>query len=135
MTGRDIYVTEMMMGLIYKSLRLEGSLGEREVRALFDTGASECFIRQDIAQEVAVLGKAPARLRFEMATGFVETDQVVFAQVVVNGYPLFFTFVVIEGLSEELILGSNFLQRWKIRLDPEKEEIIIDPSALRMKLV
>ena len=123
------------MGLIYKSLRLEGSLGEREVKVLFDTGASRCFIRRDIAQEVAVLGKAPTRFRFEIATGFVETDEVIFAQVRLDEHPLFWTFIVVEGLSEELILGSDFFQIWKIRLDPETEEITIDPSALRMKLV
>ncbi|MDI6886883.1 MAG: hypothetical protein QMD22_11210, partial [archaeon] len=41
----------------------------------------------------------------------------------------------VPNLSEELIIGSDFLQRWKIKLDPESEKIIIDPRALKLKLV
>lgn len=44
-------------------------------------------------------------------------------------------FYVLPDLSEELIIGADFFQRWKIRLDQERETILIDPSALRLKLV
>ena len=61
------------------------------------------------------------------------------AAVTLNGHALFFTFIVVPQLSpqlsEELILGADFFQRWKVRLDPESEEVAIDPSALRLKLV
>ena len=123
------------MGLIYKKLKLTGTLGERELDTLFDTGASQCFVRKDIAVAVAPIGRAPWPLRFEMATGTVETDEVVFAVVLIENHPLFWTFIVVEGLSEELILGADFFQRWRIKLDPDTESITIDPTALRLKLV
>jgi len=53
----------------------------------------------------------------------------------VEGYNLFWHFLVVSDLSEELIIGADFLQRWKIKLDPENERIIIDPKALKLKLV
>lgn len=123
------------MGLVYKQSRLAGSLGAKVVRALFDTGASHCFIRKDVAEAISPLSRAPRKLQFETATGVAETEEVIFAEVWVNGYPLFWTFLVVPELSEELILGSDFFQRWKIRLDPEREEIILDPNALKLKLV
>jgi hypothetical protein len=44
-------------------------------------------------------------------------------------------FIIVPKLTEELIMGADFFQRWKIKLDPEAEDIIIDPSALRIQTV
>jgi len=123
------------MGLIYKQMKLQGNQGEKEIRILFDTDASQCFVRKDIAEEVTVLGKAPRKMKFETATGVVETEEAIFADVWLNGTPLFWTFIVVPDLTEELILGADFFQRWKISLDPEREDVTFDHSALKMKLV
>lgn len=123
------------MGLIFKKMVLEGDRSKKEVTTLFDAGASQCFVRKDIAEQVSTIGKAPTRLKFETATGIVETEEVIFAQIWLNGSPLFWTFIVVPDLTEELILGSDFFQRWKIRLDPEHEKIAFDPSSLKLKLV
>jgi hypothetical protein len=45
------------------------------------------------------------------------------------------TFIIVPELTEELIIGADFLQLWKIKLDPMTEEIIIDPSALQLQLI
>ncbi|MFQ5851616.1 MAG: hypothetical protein ACE5JU_13665 [Candidatus Binatia bacterium] len=55
--------------------------------------------------------------------------------VYLNGATLFATLLVVPNLTEELILGADFFQRWKIRLNPETEELILDRDALRLKLV
>jgi len=123
------------MGLIYKKMIVEGDRGRQESTTLFDTGASQCFARKDIAEQVATIGRAPAKLKFETATGVVETEEVIFAQIWLDGNPLFWTFIVVPDLTEEIILGSDFFQRWKIQLDPEHEKIAFDPSALKLKLV
>jgi len=57
------------MGLIYRMVRLSGAKGEREVKALFDTGASRCFLRRDLALVVAEPSPVPMPLVFETATG------------------------------------------------------------------
>jgi hypothetical protein len=44
-------------------------------------------------------------------------------------------FIIVPELTEELILGTDFFLRWKIKLDPETEDIVIDPSALILQLV
>ncbi len=55
--------------------------------------------------------------------------------VQLNGATLFATLLVVANLSEELILGADFFQRWKVRLNPENEEFILDQDALKLKLV
>ena len=32
-----------------------------------------------------------------------------------------------------MIIGADFMQRWKISLDPENEAVSIDPIALYMR--
>lgn len=56
------------------------------------------------------------------STGIVDIE--------VEDYNLFWHFLVVPNLSEELIIGADFLQRWKIKLDPENEKITIDEKAL-----
>lgn len=121
------------MGLIYNQMILEGDRGNKEVTTLFDPGSSQSFARRDIAEQVSTIGKTPMRLKFETATEVVETEQVIFAQVWFDGNLLFWTFIVVPDLTEELILGSDFFQRWKIQRDPEPEKITLDPSALKLK--
>ncbi|UCE08884.1 MAG: hypothetical protein JSW07_21890 [bacterium] len=65
-----------------------------------------------MAEQVATIAKAPTRLKFKTATGVIETEEVIFAQIWLDGNPLFWTFIVVSGLTEELILGSDFFQQW-----------------------
>jgi len=48
---------------------------------------------------------------------------------------LYYYFVVVEELSEELVIGSDRMQRWEIKLDLEKEDILIDKKALELKII
>lgn len=123
------------MGLIYHQVKLTGPKGVRTLRALMDTGASESFIN---AKEAGKLGrpfKMPKPIKIELGKGAIDIDQIIYAYVDLDGYRLHWTFNVVPSLTEELILGADFFHRWKVKLDPETERIIIDPKALKVKLV
>lgn len=123
------------MGLIYKEVVLRGDKGERRFRALWDNGSSESFIRRDLAESVGTILKLDAPREFEMGRGILSVEESTgILSVQVEGYSLFWHFPVVPDLSEELIIGADFLQRWKIKLDPESERIIIDPKSLKLKL-
>ena len=47
-----------------------------------------------------------------------------------NGVEVFYAFYVADPLSDEMIIGADMLQRWKIKLDPEAEEVYIDPDVV-----
>ena len=75
--------------------------------------------------------KLSAPREFEMGRGSLLVEESTgIADVEVGGYNLFWHFLIVPALSEELIIGADFLQRWKIKLDSESERIIIDPKAL-----
>jgi len=122
------------MGLIYKEVVLRGDKGEGEFQALWDNGSSESFIRKDLAGGVGTILRLDAPREFEMGKGNLSVSESTgVLSVEVEGFNLFWHFLVVPNLSEELIIGADFLQRWKIKLDPER--IIIDPKALKLKLV
>jgi hypothetical protein len=108
---------------------------EKRFYALWDNGSSESFIRRDLAKEVATISKLRAPKKFEMGKGtLVVKESTPIVDIEVEGYNLFWHFLAFPDLSEELIIGADFRQRWKIKFDPENESIIIDPKALKLKL-
>jgi hypothetical protein len=124
------------MGLIYKEVVLRGDKGEERFQALWDNGSSESFIRRGSAEKVGTILRLDAQREFEVGRGTLSVAESTGSlSVEVEGFNLFWHFLVVPNLSEELIIGADFLQRWKIKLDPESEKIIIDPKALKLKLV
>ena len=123
------------MGLIYKTVRLTGARAEREVKALFDTGSSRCFLSRDAAQAVGDVFPIAIPLQIETATAVTEAREAVHVAIWLDGHPLQWVFYVVDGLTEPAIVGADFLQIWKIKLDPEHETLILDPNALKLKLV
>jgi hypothetical protein len=98
------------MGLIRIPLRFEGSVGEKNVYALFDNRATFSFLRYDIANEIEV----PSKLRrpLEVATAS-------------EGH-----YIKIE----EAIIGVNTLQKWRIKLNFENDTVEIDPKVAKLIL-
>ena len=123
------------MGLIYKAIKVSGNKGTKDVKALFDTGASESFIRADIAKELSSPARLPNPKEFEMGRGTLKVSRAMIGDIQLDGATLFTTLLIVPNLTKELILGADFFQRWKIRLNPENEQVILDQDALKLKLV
>lgn len=122
------------MGLI-KQLRVQGNKSKRRMNILFDSGASECFIRASLTRSLGYPTRLPQPKSVELGRGHLRVSEVIAADVLLNGYRLHWYFVLVPQLTEEVIIGADFFQRWKIKLDPEHERLIVDPKALRLKLV
>ncbi len=52
-----------------------------------------------------------------------------------KGVPIAHTFIVARHLSEEVIIGTDLMQFWKIRPDPVREDVAIDKRLIQLKLV
>ncbi len=123
------------MGLITEKLLLIGHNGRTEVTALFDTGSTHSLVREDIARGIADLDDLPEPKEYQLAVGSIVARKGVFADVVLQGKRLTIGLKVVKGLTEELILGVDFMQTWQIRLDPRRHRATVDPRALRLKAV
>ena len=120
------------MGLIIKEHTITGNRGSDTARVLYDSGASKSFIRADIAKILGDTGPAVETLTFMMADGQVgfTADSIMNLAVDAEGIRLTHNFYVVEDIAEELVIGADIMQQWKIVLDLENETVSIDPRAL-----
>lgn len=125
------------MGLITKPVEVVGDKGRVIAQALFDTGASASFIRRKIAEEVSTIGKWPSPRTCILGDGKtpLRAQDVVTVDITIKGVTIFHPLIVVDEMGEEMIVGADMLQRWKMRLDPEREEVFIDPKVTELKLV
>ena len=123
------------MGLIIKEYTVTGNRSSHTVRVLYDTGVGGSFIRRDVAEILGGIVDTPRPMRFMMADereGFT-ADQVITLAVDVDGTPLVYTFYIVDDLAEELIIGADMMQKFKISLDLDNEAVAIDPRALYLR--
>lgn len=119
------------MSLIKIPLQFEGDLGEKNIYSLFDSGASFSCISEEAVKDLAL----PLKLfrPLEIATAATHQNLKITHRAVVDFYfndvHLSDEFMVIPGLSEDVIIGANTLQKWRIKLDFEHDTVIVDPKV------
>jgi len=59
------------MGVITKQIMVVGSKSQRQCEVLFDTGASACFAREDVASELGQIVKLPFPIAFTLGNNTV----------------------------------------------------------------
>ena len=123
------------MAVIQKELELVGSKARRRVKTLFDSGATYSCVKKDLARELEILIPLAEPLVFETAEQgkTLEAREAVRLDFYIDGYRFSDEFMVLPGLSEEVIIGAKTTQAWRLKLDFEKEEVIIDPRVTRLR--
>ena len=123
------------MGMIYKEYNVTGAQGSDAVRVLYDTGSSSSFVRRDVAEKLGNVVRALLPRTFTMADGQVTltVDQNVELYLDVDGDALSYHFFVADDLAEELVIGADMMQRFKITLDMDNEAVSVDPRALYLR--
>ena len=104
---------------------------------LFDSGATYSCIDRGIAKTLGVLEPLPIPLSLETAEAgrTVEVTERVSLDFHLDGYRFSDEFMVISGLSSQLIIGAKTMQAWRFKLDFEADEVIIDPRVTRLRLL
>lgn len=125
------------MGLIIKEVEIAGDKGAKKVKALFDSGASLSLIRRSVVQDVATEVRMPRPVDFQLGDGEgrLATDKWVPLVITVKDLDISDNVVVVDKLAEDLIVGAGTLQKWRIKLDLENDDILIDPHVTELKLI
>lgn len=125
------------MAVIIKTIRLKGSKGEIEREAIFDSGSTYSCIHPELAESLEIVTPLPEPMEFSTAKEGekVAADARVILNFYVGDYRFSDEFMVIEGLSNGVIIGAKTLQAWRLKLDFEKDEIIIDPRVTKLWLL
>jgi len=122
---------------IVRTLHFEGSKGQAELISLFDSGSTYSCIHPDLAQQLGNLELLPRPQKVETASKghFIEIEQRVNLDFYLNNLRLSDEFVIVPNLAEQAIIGALTLQKWKIKLDFEHDEVITDPRVGRIILM
>ncbi|MDI6886013.1 MAG: retropepsin-like aspartic protease [archaeon] len=125
------------MAIIEKEVELVGSKGKEKVTGLFDSGATYSCIEKELAQQLEMIIPLPTPLPFETAKKGekVEAEEAVRLDFYLDGYRFSDEFFVLPDFSEKLIIGTTTMQKWRFKLDFEREEVIIDPRVTRLRLL
>ena len=123
------------MSLLEKEVKLVGSKGEKITKALFDSGSTYSCIKKEVAEQVGTVELLGEPLKASIANGEVlNVTERVGLEFRINGYRLFDEFMVISELSEDVIIGAYTFQKYKIKLDFENDEVIVDPRILKIRI-
>lgn len=125
------------MAVIIKKIKLKGSKGEIEREAIFDFSSTYSCIRPDLAESLEIVIPLPEPMEFSTAEEDrkkVTAKGAVRLNFYIENYRFSDEFMMIEGLSNGVIVGAKTLQAWRLKLDFEKDEIIIDPRGVYYRL-
>ena len=125
------------MSIIKQPLLFAGSLGEKHLYTLYDSRANLSCINpyylEDLEKPIQ-LGRI--RQMETVSIGhYIEVSQAVRLDFYMDDVLLSDEFLVIPGLSEEVIIGAATMQKWRIKLDFEHDRAIVDPEVAKMQLV
>lgn len=123
--------------ILEKDLTFRGSKGSAQLRALFDSGATYSCIHPDAVSSLAPTDPLPEPLPIETASEgtYLHIEKTARLEFLLEGLRLSDEFMVIPGLSEQVIIGATTMQKWKIKLDFEHDQVIVDPRAAKLKLL
>jgi len=123
------------MGVIRKKLPLMGGRRKKDVEWLFDTGASSSFIRPEVVRALGLPTTTLLRpLRIRPGKGSARVSKLAVAMIGLHGTTLADTAYVLPGLSEEFVIGAEFMERYEIRLDPKRRRLLLPPKR-RLALI
>ncbi len=118
-------------------LRFEGSKGEKMLYSLFDSGATYSCISEESVEDLANLEMfhTPLRLATASEATFMEINYRTTLDFYHEDVRLSDEFLVVPGLSEDVIIGAATMQKWRLKLDFENDRVIVDPRVAKLILI
>lgn len=125
------------MSVLKFPVEFEGDKGEGRFETLFDSGANLSCIHPDVAEMIATLNKLhkPKRLLTASEGHFIEVHSRVTVDFYLDEIQLSDEFLVVPGLSDEVIIGAATLQKWRIKLNFDTDKVEVDPKVAKLQLI
>jgi len=120
---------------VRRRLPLIGPRRVRRVECLFDTGASPSFIRPELVRRLRLsTASLPRSLRIRLGKRSTPVSQLAAVMIRLDGATLADAAYVMPGLTEEYVVGAEFLERHNIRFDPKRRRLVL-PARSRLALI
>jgi hypothetical protein len=131
---------EATVSILEKDILLVGSKGTAARRALFDSGASYSIIRRDLAESLEHVTTIPDPENYVFETArpddTIQALHRVSLEFRFDDSEARFSdeFIAFDECSEEVIIGATTMQKWGIKLDFDREEILYRKTAVRLRV-
>ncbi len=125
------------MSVIRLPLFFIGTKGEKNLCTLFDSGANLSCINPDYVENLETpihLGRV-RRVSTASEGHYIEINYRVILDFYIDDVLLSDEFLVVPGLSEEAIIGAATMQKWRIKLNFERDTVEVDPKVAKMQLI
>lgn len=115
-------------------LRFEGDLGEKHLYALFDSGAAYSCISNEAADQLASFQKLhrPMQLSTASTTTYMQVQNSCRLDFYHEDIRLSDEFLVVPEISEDVIIGATTMQKWRLKLDFDRDTVIVDPRVAKL---
>ena len=114
-----------------------GSRGEKYLYTLLDSGASLSCIHPDCLEGLAdafLLGR-PRYIITASDEHRIEVKEATRIDFYINDVLVSDEFIVVPGLTEQVVIGATTMQKWRIKLDFEHDTVHVDPKVAKMQLI
>lgn len=103
---------------------------------MFDTRSTYSCIREDLAEKIGMLDKLSETRYFGTASEnqYLKAENGMRLDFEINDLDLSDEFMVVNTLSEEVIIGATTMQKWRIKLNFEHDTVIVDPRVAKLIL-
>ena len=120
-----------------RPLDFRGDKGRAEVNTRFNSGSTYSCLSPEIANQLGTSLRLPEPLKLDTAYKgrFIRIEESIRLDFYLHNLRLTDEFMIVPGLSEEAIIGATTMQKWRIKLDFEHDEIVTDPRANRLILM
>lgn len=125
------------MSVIKLPLQYLGSKGDKILYSLFDSGANLSCIHPDSIDSLENIQPLP-RSRFILTASEshrIEVTHVARLEFYVHDVLISDEFLIVPGLTEEVVIGAATMQKWRIKLDFEYDTVHVDPKVMKMQLI
>lgn len=125
------------MSVIKLPLLFVGSKGEKKLYTLFDSGANlSCIDKNHLENLEQPVNLGRVRKLATAGEGhFIEVSERVTLDFYINDILLSDEFLVVRALSEEAIICAATLQKWRIKLNFETDNVEVDPKVAKLQLI
>ena len=105
-------------------------------KVLFDSGATYSIMRKDIAEKLGHIEPLPEPMEFSTVEDGrkLKAEGVVRLEFYIDGVRFSDEFIVMDGITEDVIIGAKTMQAWRFRLDFEKEKVILERKAIELRI-
>jgi predicted aspartyl protease len=125
------------MSIVKIPILYVGSKGEKYLYTLMDNGANLSCINPKYLDELenAIPLGITRHLSTASAGHTIEVKEVIRLDFYINDVLISDEFLVVPGLMEEVVIGVATMQKWRIKLDFERDSIIVDPKVMEMQII